>query len=93
MKTLRVRDSLSGEVSSLEARLVVNAAGLQAQEVAQCLQGMPAQRIPRRHLARGCYFALKGAWLAPRHHLQRLQPLWLREQRPGGSCGLPRLML
>lgn len=63
-----MRNSLSGEISSLEARLVVNAAGLHAQEVATCLAGMPAQHIPRRHLARGCYFTLTGdalAWVPP----------------------------
>lgn len=55
-----MRNSKTGEVSNLRTRLVVNAAGLHAQEVARSLRGMPARHIPERHLARGCYFALKG---------------------------------
>jgi L-2-hydroxyglutarate oxidase LhgO len=37
---------------------LVNAAGLQAQQVAAAIEPLPAQHIPRRVLARGCYFAL-----------------------------------
>jgi L-2-hydroxyglutarate oxidase LhgO len=39
---------------------LVNAAGLSAQSVAAAIEEMPADRIPRLHLARGCYFSLSG---------------------------------
>lgn len=44
----------------LKTRLLVNAAGLEAQSVAASLQGLPAAAIPPRFLARGCYFGLSG---------------------------------
>jgi L-2-hydroxyglutarate oxidase LhgO len=46
------------EPMTLKARLLVNAAGLGAQAVASRLQGMPADRIPPQHLAKGNYFSL-----------------------------------
>ncbi|MFO1329066.1 MAG: NAD(P)/FAD-dependent oxidoreductase [Rubrivivax sp.] len=46
------------EPFELATRWLVNAAGLQAQAVAAAMQGFPAGAIPRRHLAKGCYFAL-----------------------------------
>jgi L-2-hydroxyglutarate oxidase LhgO len=45
---------------TLAADALVNAAGLQAQEVAARIESLPAENIPRRHLARGCYFQLAG---------------------------------
>ena len=45
---------------ALEADLLVNAAGLQAQEVAAQIEPLPPEQIPKRHLARGCYFQLAG---------------------------------
>jgi L-2-hydroxyglutarate oxidase LhgO len=45
---------------TLAADALVNAAGLQAQEVAARIESLPAEHIPRRHLARGCYFQLAG---------------------------------
>ena len=39
---------------------LINAAGLQAQQVAAAIEPLPAAHIPRRVLARGCYFALPG---------------------------------
>ncbi len=45
---------------ALAADLLVNAAGLQAQEVAASIESLPLEHIPRRHLARGCYFQLAG---------------------------------
>ncbi|MDP6067198.1 MAG: NAD(P)/FAD-dependent oxidoreductase [Alphaproteobacteria bacterium] len=56
-----------GSDYALDCRLLVNSAGLQAQEVAAGLAGLPATSIPRRHLNRGCYFALRGA--SPFRHL------------------------
>jgi L-2-hydroxyglutarate oxidase LhgO len=44
----------------VSAALVVNAAGLGAQTVARSIAGMPADRIPPLHLAKGNYFSLSG---------------------------------
>ena len=66
--TLQVQDSSSGEESHLAPGILVNAAGLQAQEVAGRLKGLSAQHVPKRHLARGCYFSLSG-WLKRLWHL------------------------
>ena len=44
----------------LGANRLVNAAGLQAQEVAAATEPLPPAHIPRRFLARGCYFQLAG---------------------------------
>ena len=44
----------------LAADWIINAAGLQAQEVAANIESLPAEHIPRRHLARGCYFQFTG---------------------------------
>jgi L-2-hydroxyglutarate oxidase LhgO len=43
------------------ARLVVNCGGLQADRVAACIEGFPAQHIPKVRFAKGSYFALSGA--------------------------------
>lgn len=51
----------------LRTTLVVNAAGLGAQAVAARIDGLPAQRIPTRYLAKGSYFALHRR--APFSHL------------------------
>ena len=45
---------------ALGAGWIVNAAGLQAQHVAASVESLPLEYIPRRHLARGCYFQLAG---------------------------------
>jgi L-2-hydroxyglutarate oxidase LhgO len=44
----------------IEGGLVVNAAGLGAQALARSIAGMPADRIPPLHLAKGNYFSLVG---------------------------------
>lgn len=46
--------------SALEARRVVNAAGLGACALAQATQGLPPRHIPRPHFAKGSYFTLSG---------------------------------
>jgi L-2-hydroxyglutarate oxidase LhgO len=46
------------EPMRLKAALAVNAAGLGAQAVAGAIEGMPADRIPTLHLAKGNYFSL-----------------------------------
>ncbi len=45
---------------ALEAALLVNAAGLHAQEVAAAIESLGIEHIPPRLLARGCYFQLAG---------------------------------
>ena len=49
----------------VEADIIVNCAGLHAQEVAGSFQGLPKQFVPERHFARGCYFTLQGTQQAP----------------------------
>jgi L-2-hydroxyglutarate oxidase LhgO len=44
----------------IAAGIVVNAAGLGAQAIARSITGMPAERIPLLHLAKGNYFSLSG---------------------------------
>ncbi|MCE2911833.1 MAG: NAD(P)/FAD-dependent oxidoreductase [Pseudomonadota bacterium] len=46
--------------SLLQARWIVNAAGLDAQAVARSITGFPDSSIPQRHLAKGHYFDLAG---------------------------------
>jgi L-2-hydroxyglutarate oxidase LhgO len=46
------------EPFELQCRWLVNAAGLDAQRVARAMRGFPAAAVPRRHLAKGHYFAL-----------------------------------
>ena len=53
----------AGRKVTARADVIVNCAGLHAQEAAACLRGMPAQHVPARHLARGCYFTLQGQLL------------------------------
>ena len=59
VKELQVK-STDGEETKIHAHNIVNAAGLTAWDVAGCLHGYAAQYLPKRHFARGCYFALKG---------------------------------
>jgi L-2-hydroxyglutarate oxidase LhgO len=61
----RVRTRTNGSAAGagresfeIEARWLVNAAALDAQAVATAIEGFPPAAIPRRHLARGHYFAL-----------------------------------
>jgi L-2-hydroxyglutarate oxidase LhgO len=52
---------IEGESSpQLQARWIVNAAGLGAVRLAERTRGLPAQFIPRPHLAKGSYFTLAG---------------------------------
>jgi L-2-hydroxyglutarate oxidase LhgO len=52
---------------TLKAGFIVNAAGLGAQAIARNLKGMPADKIPPLHLAKGNYYALGNR--APFSHL------------------------
>jgi L-2-hydroxyglutarate oxidase LhgO len=49
-----------GSDTELQARTVINCAGLHAQAVAQSLEGLSANCIPRLYLAKGNYFVLRG---------------------------------
>jgi len=53
-------DTGGGAPCTLSCDWLVNCAGLHAQEVAARIEPLPPQHIPRRVLARGCYFALAG---------------------------------
>lgn len=44
----------------IRAGLLVNSAGLQAQALAASLAGMPADKVPESHLAKGNYYSLSG---------------------------------
>jgi L-2-hydroxyglutarate oxidase LhgO len=48
------------ERPTLRARLVVNCAGLHATQLAESIEGFPAEHVPRAYYARGHYFALAG---------------------------------
>ncbi|MDH4053909.1 MAG: NAD(P)/FAD-dependent oxidoreductase [Gammaproteobacteria bacterium] len=45
---------------TVDCRIVVNAAGLWATDVAARIAGFPIESIPRLHLAKGHYFTLQG---------------------------------
>ncbi len=57
---VRTRVGDDGDEFELEARWVINAAGLDAQAVAASIDGFPTASIPQRHLAKGHYFSLTG---------------------------------
>ena len=60
--------AVNGCEPALHARVLVNSAGLGAVSLARLMEGMPAHvPLPRLHLARGNYFALRGT--APFRHL------------------------
>jgi L-2-hydroxyglutarate oxidase LhgO len=63
----RVRVLQGGVETELEARIVVNAAGLGAQPLAQRMDGLDRALIPPRYLAKGHYYTLQGR--APFRHL------------------------
>ena len=74
MKKLEVKDRHTDKVSEVQAHMVVNAAGLYAQQLAKKMQGLPSDTIPESFLARGHYCTMEGnaAWRAlvftPRVH-------------------------
>ncbi|MCC2608336.1 NAD(P)/FAD-dependent oxidoreductase [Neorhizobium petrolearium] len=56
-----VRLSVGGrDPVEIEAKLVVNAAGLNAWAVSEGLTGLDSKTMPERHYAKGCYFSLAG---------------------------------
>jgi L-2-hydroxyglutarate oxidase LhgO len=48
------------EALSLRARLLVNCAGLHAQQLAKQMDGFPSQHVPPTYYAKGNYFSLAG---------------------------------
>ena len=62
--TLEVGDTTQ---LSLRASLVINCAGLQAQQASYSLRGIPTQSVPPLFLAKGHYFSLSGR--SPFRHL------------------------
>ena len=56
-----------GEAMSIACSTVINCAGLQAQQIAASIKGMPADHVPETHYAKGNYFTLAGK--APFGHL------------------------
>src|SRR5690606_21466766 len=52
--------STEGEITELDAHLVVNAAGLTADRVAAALGGLSNGAVPVLHYAKGNYFAYQG---------------------------------
>ncbi|WP_439815514.1 NAD(P)/FAD-dependent oxidoreductase [Zavarzinia sp. CC-PAN008] len=55
------------EPMRLGCRVLVNAAGLGAPDLAARIEGLPARHVPTQYLSRGCYFSLRGR--APFRHL------------------------
>ncbi len=55
-----VLDSGGADRLRFQARLLINAAGLWAPEVAASLAGFPTALLPRNHHAKGSYYALAG---------------------------------
>ena len=53
--------------TEIEARFVVNSGGLGAVDLLDRIEGYPAARIPKLHLARGNYFTVAAR--SPFHHL------------------------
>lgn len=48
------------EETALEAKIVINAAGLSAPAVASSITGLAAQHVPQAYYAKGNYFSLSG---------------------------------
>ena len=73
----RVRVQAEGGDFEIEARCVVNAAGLHACELAQNLEGLAPKYVPRPYFAKGSYFTLPGR--PPFSHLVYPAPVdaWL----------------
>lgn len=56
-----IRLSVGGrDPVEIEAKLAVNAAGLNAWAVSESLTGLNRKTVPERHYAKGCYFSLAG---------------------------------
>ena len=60
VKSVQIKDRDTQQVSTVNTKMVVNAAGLYAQSVAHKLQGLPEDTIPEQYLARGHYCTMEG---------------------------------
>ena len=60
-------DMIARDGSCLRAKIVVNAAGLQAPALARCFKGLESRHVPTAYFAKGNYFTLAGR--APFNHL------------------------
>ena len=58
---------ITDDGTALQAKLLVNCAGLGAQSLAHAIEGFPAERIPPLYLAKGNYFSI--ARRSPFRHL------------------------
>lgn len=64
---LRVRVESQGTVMDLQARTLINSAGLWAPEIAKSMKGFPSSLVPKPYYAKGVYFTLSEK--APFSHL------------------------
>ena len=53
-------ENQDGSAAGFDCRVLINAAGLHAQEVAHDIGGFDPALIPQRHLAKGSYFSYRG---------------------------------
>ncbi|MGH8133984.1 MAG: NAD(P)/FAD-dependent oxidoreductase [Steroidobacteraceae bacterium] len=56
----RILVAVNGGPPSLEARTLINSAGINAPQVAGLMQGFPARCLPTAYFAKGSYFTLAG---------------------------------
>lgn len=56
----RVTLQSQGEITQLNCRYLINSAGLHSEQLANRIQGMPEQVIPKIHWCRGSYFSYSG---------------------------------
>ncbi len=57
---IKTRDAASGETFEIEAKTLINSAGLWASDLAAKIEGLAEQHIPQTFFARGSYFTLPG---------------------------------
>lgn len=55
-----VVETAGREAMTLRARLLVNCAGLHAQQLAQRMEGFPQEQVPPSYFAKGNYFSMAG---------------------------------
>lgn len=52
---------------NIQTKLLINCAGLSAPAIAQCIEGLPSEHIPKAYFVKGNYFSLSGK--SPFNHL------------------------
>ncbi|GAA6184991.1 NAD(P)/FAD-dependent oxidoreductase [Aliiglaciecola sp. NS0011-25] len=60
-------DIVGDQSIQINAKYLINCAGLHAQKIARCFEGLPQSSVPAIHYAKGNYYALSGK--APFSHL------------------------